>query len=293
MTRVFITICFILLAGVSRAGVVYTEPLDGGLDKYCADLLLKILNYGDTEYTLKHAEGAVSQNRDIVSLEKKLIDVIWIATSKEYEKRIKPIRIPVFKGLLGHRLFVVHKSDQVLFDDIETLSDLKKVSIGQGLGWVDVDILRSNGFNVTGALNHDQLYAMLARDRFDALLRGVHEPWAEIEAFNDASIVVEKNILVQYPLPMYFFVNNENIELANLISTNFNAMVDDGSFDSFFYENPKIKYAIRKANLSSRKIYSLPNPFLPLETPFNEKKYWYDVNRVHKYDAQAQDKVVK
>lgn len=277
MKQLFIGACLTLLASVSWADVIYTEPLDGELDQYCADLLLKILNYNGGTFTLKQNQEATSQNRDIASLEKNTIDVIWIATSIEYEKRIQPIRIPIFKGLLGYRVFVIQQAKQTLFDNIDTLSDLKNISIGQGLGWVDIDILRSNGFSVTGALNHDQLYTMLARNRFDALLRGLQEPWAEIEKFNNQNIVVEKNIIVKYPLPMYFFVNKNNVELEKLIRTNFNKMIDDGSFDIFFNENQKIKHAIEKANLSERKIYSLSNPFLPPETPLNEKKYWYDI----------------
>jgi hypothetical protein len=289
MKSLFIGAYLMLLASVSWGDVIYTEPLDGELDQYCADLLLKILNYNGGTYTLKQKQEATSQNRDIASLEKNEIDVIWIATSIEYEKRIKPIRIPMFKGLLGYRIFVIQQSNQALFDDIKTLSDLKKISIGQGLGWVDADILRSNGFRVIGALNHDQLYTMLARNRFDSLLRGIQEPWAEIENFKDSSIVVEKNILIEYPLPMYFFVNKNNVELEKLININFNKMIDDGSFDVLFNENPKFKYAIEKVNLPARKIYKISNTFLPPETPLNEKKYWLDIKSMTGNEAQKAD----
>lgn len=278
MKQMFIGFCLALLVNTSWARVVYTEPLDGELDQYCVDLLLKILTYDGDEFELRQNQEATSQSRDIASLEKNKIEVIWIATSIEYEQRIRPIRIPIFKGLLGYRLFVIRQANQAQFDQIKSLSELKKFSIGQGLGWVDNDILRANGFRVTGALNHNQLYSMVARKRFDALLRGLQEPWEEIEQFNDPNIVVEQNFLLEYPLPMYFFVNNNNTELANLITTNFSKMIDDGSFDTFFNENKKIKHALEHANLSNRKVYKLTNPFLPPETPLDEKKYWYDIH---------------
>jgi hypothetical protein len=274
-----VVLAFCLAAKSFAAETVVTEPLDGEHDQFCADLLAEILNYGDKRYRLNHQKAVSTQNRDIANLEKNRIDITWIATSKDYEKRLLPIRIPIFKGLLGHRLLVVKKSQAVQLSRVKTLQDLRQFRMGQGLGWFDSDILRANGFSVHDAQNHDLLYSMLSRGRYDVLPRGLHEPWEEIESYPYADLIVEESLLIHYPLPMYFFVNRNNQALADTISENFERFIDDGRFDEFFYKHPKIHNALQRAQLSGRRIFHLSNPYLPPETPLEIQKYWFDAEQ--------------
>lgn len=268
--------CFSLFSAHLRAEIITAEPLDGEHDQFCADLLLRVLNYGEDKYELSHSKVVSTQTRDVANLEKNNLDVIWIATSKGYEQRLRPIRIPIFKGLLGHRLLVVKKSLLPRLSKIDTLDDLRQLRMGQGLGWVDSDILRANGFSVYDAQNHDILYSMLARGRYDALPRGLHEPWEELQSYDYSELEVDKALLIHYPMPMYFFVNKENTELAALLEQNFERFIDDGQFEAFFYGHPKIQNALQRAKLQDRKIFRLDNPFLPSETPLGVSKYWFD-----------------
>jgi hypothetical protein len=263
-----------------KAEVITTEPLDGEHDKFCADLLSRVLNYGGGSYELSHSHVVSTQTRDVANLEKNNLDVIWIATSNDFEKRLRPIRIPLFKGLLGHRLLVVKKSLLPQLSQVESLQDLRQLRMGQGLGWVDGDILRANGFSVYDAQNHDILYSMLARGRYDALPRGLHEPWEELQSYDYPDLVVDGTLLIHYPMPMYFFVNRENTELAELIESNFERFIDDGQFEAFFYEHPKIQNAIQRAKLENRKVFRLSNPFLPEQTPLENQKYWFNPTKI-------------
>jgi hypothetical protein len=51
-------------------------------------------------------------------------------------------------------------------------------------------------------------------------------------------------------------------------------MLKDGSFDKLF-----LKYYgedIRRANLESRKVFTIKNPFLSSKTPFEDSRLWFD-----------------
>jgi hypothetical protein len=52
------------------------------------------------------------------------------------------------------------------------------------------------------------------------------------------------------------------------------AMMADGIYDQIFDRYQKRK--IEKLRLKDRKIFRLANPFLGPETPFDDKRLWFD-----------------
>ena len=58
------------------------------------------------------------------------VNVVSRATNLALERRLRPIRIGLDKGLLGARLFLVMLETQVRLEKIRTLDDLKQFSIG-------------------------------------------------------------------------------------------------------------------------------------------------------------------
>lgn len=59
------------------------------------------------------------------------------ATNIDDEKRYLPVRIPIFKGLTGYRLFLMDKAKQSLLRPVQSLEQLRQFSIGQRIGWHD------------------------------------------------------------------------------------------------------------------------------------------------------------
>jgi hypothetical protein len=58
--------------------------------------------YGPFE--LQKTETKMQQRRALISLAQGIyLDIVWTMTSNEREKELLPIRIPLQKGLLGHR----------------------------------------------------------------------------------------------------------------------------------------------------------------------------------------------
>jgi hypothetical protein len=76
-----------------------------------------------------------------------------------------------------------------------------------------------------------------------------------------------------YPTAMYYFVNSNNVTLANLIETGLQRALEDGSFDALFYTT----YApiIAELDMNGRNVLTLENPLLPAETPLNDARLWY------------------
>lgn len=202
------------------------------------------------------------------------LDVIWTMTTREREQQLLPVRIPLFKGLLGHRVFLIRHGDQPRFDAIERLSDLAQLQAGQGGQWPDTDILRANGLPVVTTTNYEQLFAMLLAGRFDYYPRGLNEFGSEYALHAGRGIEVEQKLMLVYPAPMYFFVAPGNVALAGRLERGLLEMVEDGSFDRYFYHHPVVAQALQTARIGARKAFYLSNPQLPPETPLQDSRLW-------------------
>jgi len=216
-------------------------------------------------YELVKFDIPINQFRAIHFLESKNnVDLLWTMTSIDREERLLAIRIPLVKGVMGCRIFLIRKGEQYRFDLIKDVAGLKTLYAGQGRNWPDSSILKYNGFNVIDGSEYSGLFSMLKLHRFDYFPRGVHEPWQEQIMFND--LIVEKKLLLQYPSPFFFFVNKSNERLAKRIEFGLEQAIEDGSFEHLFNQHRDTKDVFRKANLSNRIVFKLDNPLLSKET---------------------------
>lgn len=204
------------------------------------------------------------------------INLFVRATSVQLEQQFRPVRIPVDRGLIGYRLLLVRSEDLPLFAKVDTLDKLRGLKIGQGKGWVDVGILQAAGFNVVEGNNYDGLFSMLSVKRFDALSRSVDEALREYdERHEQTGFEVEPGIALYYPLARYFFTRRdaEGEALAQRIEAGLEAMVQDGSLQALFltYKEPLIK----RSGLAQRRLFRIPNPVLPPQTPLQRSELWY------------------
>jgi ABC-type amino acid transport substrate-binding protein len=205
------------------------------------------------------------------------LNVFIAATNYEWEEKTIPIRIPVRMGLLNYRLLLVHKDELERFEQIDTIEDLKKMRAGSKIGWSLTNVLEKAGFNVISGAQYDGLFLMLNAHRFDFLMRGVNEIYdemAQIESFL-TNIRIEPGIAVYLPSPTYVFVSPQFPELAKRLEEGLEIMVEDGTLYALIQ-----KYHvedIKKADLNTRRIFYVENPFLPPETPFDRKELWIDL----------------
>ncbi|MFC3117192.1 substrate-binding periplasmic protein [Cellvibrio fontiphilus] len=257
-------------------------PAFTDIDNYSVRMLKLSLARASTKYEIVEdsASGQRTQGRYIEDLRAGRIDVMWAASDASIEAQVPPVRIPLLKGLLGHRIFLIHKNSQHKFDAINTLDDLKKIKFGQGATWADTNILESNGLTVVKTQKYENLFHMLDGGRFDAFPRGVQEPWGEVNKIPGLELAIEKRLMLVYKMPFYIFVAPDNPSLARDIESGFNAMIADGTFDHEFLNDPSIKKVIELADLKNRKVFYLDNPALPKETPVNRPELWLDINNL-------------
>ena len=215
-------------------------------------------------YELKNATGKLT--------------VMYLGTIPDFEKELVPIRIPVDKNLGGYCIFLIRKGEQERFNAVKSLDDLRAFSFGLGLGWIDVDILKSNKFNVVTGSSYDGMFEMLINKRFDVLLRAAVEVLDEFEQRKDKlpEMEIEQSLILYYPLPMYFWFakTEEGRRLAARAEEGMRQMIADGTYDRIFakYQSPKVE----RLNLKNRKVFKIENPFLGPETPFSDKRLWFD-----------------
>lgn len=259
------------------AQTIRHNAINSGKEAYQLSLLKLALSYADTAYTFVEKPDYLTQTTLLNELEQNRIDVAWVGTSKAYENRFLPIRIPLFKGLLGHRIFLIREGNQDKFNQINTINELAQLKAGQVSSWVDANILAQAGLKVVGTTKYQNLFYMLEGGRFDYLPRSVYSPWSEMKAHPNLPLQVERNLMIVYPLPAYFFVNKNNQKLHQNILTGLNKAINSGEFNRFFYQHPMIKSGLALSNIKQRTILKLNNPELSPQTPLNDKRLWFSV----------------
>jgi len=290
MSRFYLSIivCILLFhyLPVQAEDLFIVDPPLSDTDKrneYTDLLLLEILNktvpkYGP--YKLEHAASYMERDRLLTEMIRgKIVNVTAQATRASWESRLIPIRIPVDKGILSYRIFIIKKKDQPLFTKIKTLDELKKMKVGVGTFWSTYPVFVANKFNVVTGENYDGMFDMLIAGRFDCFPRGVNEAFIEYDDRKNIypDLAIENSILIYTPLPKYFFVSPKKPALAKRLKEGLEMMIRDGSFDRIFYSHHKAW--LERANFRSRKYFYLPNPYLSKETPLDKKEYWFDLSK--------------
>lgn len=212
------------------------------------------------EYTLRPIVIEMAQGRTTAMVERnQFIDIVWKMTTTADEHKLAPVYFPLLRGLMGYRILIVPSNKAQLFNKNMSKMQLQQLVAGQGYDWPDTDILKRNLFNVVSS-NSPQLLNMLAKQRFDYFPRALHEPWVEIEG--KPEFTVDKNLLLKYFAPMYFFVNKNNTRLQERLDYGLNQALNNGQYLDFFNNHPLTKDILVKAQLENRKVFELTNPLL-------------------------------
>lgn len=201
-------------------------------------------------------------------------NVIWTSTSNQRERTLRPIRIPLRKGLLSYRVSFIHRENRDRINSVETLEDLKALTLVQGTGWGDVRVYEANGLAVATS-GYESLFRMIQAGRADLFPRGIGEVFEEWEDRREAlpNLVVDDHLLLHYDWPYYFFVRQGNDQLAERLEAGLWRMIEDGSFDEIFWRYNGDD--IQRAQLSDRRLIRLDNPLLPPATPVNDDRLWF------------------
>lgn len=193
----------------------------------------------------------------------------------ELGRKLIPIEIPIAKGILGYRVFLIRKDGQDRLRKVETLDDLKALRLGTGQDWSITKVFRANGFNIVTGAAYDGLFEMLLNDRFDYFPRGVNEIVNEYEQRKDAmpDLAIDDSVLLYTPLPLFIYVAPSKPELARRLRDGLERMQADGSFDALFMEEHAPM--IERLRLGARKVFHIPNPALEGMAILERKELWH------------------
>lgn len=186
--------------------------------------------------------------------------IIDATAGPERDQRFRAIKFPLLKGLMGYRVAFIRPEDQAAFAAVEDINDLRDFTAGQGEGWLDVDVLRLNGIEVTTTRSNDSLYRMLRAGRFDFFPRGAQEVLSEAKSFDTKGLAIEQNLIIAYPWPVYFYVHKDHNLLAERVETGLMRARKDGDFDTFFNTHPLSRDVFAELKLDQRRTIYLCNP---------------------------------
>lgn len=268
----------LLPVAVWAQAVVYYPRPESATDPrvaYPLTLLQLALDKASAAVELRPSKAHMVQGRALSELERGsgTVHIVWSMTSRERESRLLPIRIPIYKGLIGWRIPLVRAQDVGALDGVASASDLRAFQAGQGHDWPDTTILRDNGLAVHGAPDYEGLFQMLQMGRFAYFPRSVIEVWAEAALHANKGIVVDPNLVLHYPAAFYYFVNRDQAALAQTLERGLEKAIADGSFDRLFHQH--FDDELRSSALERRRVIELKNPLLPTETPLHRKELWY------------------
>jgi hypothetical protein len=230
--------------------------IDDTRSAYPLDLLRLLLDKsGVGAYTVQRDERMMEQSRAVAEVERGgSINIVWVGSSPALEERLRPVRVPMYRGLLGWRIFIIQQDRQAEFSQVRTLDDLRRKTAGQGVGWSDVAILRAAGLKVHEDA-YDQIFAMVAAGRIDYFPRGAHEPFVEVaqRAKFYPELAVEHDLVLIYPFEMYFFVARGDDRRGRVLDDGYRNAVADGSWDRFFNGHSAIRTLKAEARLDERR----------------------------------------
>jgi len=281
-------VCFLICSLFSEHGEA--ELLEVKLPKisdndvrfhYPTDLLKFLLNKTERRYQLTTTDTFYSQARAVESLKANKIQVYWMGTSTKAEQELNAIRFPIYRGLMGFRVFIINKDSQPTFRKLINLKGLQGFTGVQGIGWADVEILETSGLDQQEH-HYETAFQLIQAKRVDYFSRSIHEAFLEVDNRIDKypDLKVDEQILLTYPFAMFFFTGKDNTELADLIKSGFESSYKDGSFIEFFYSHPAIKGVITKSNLKARARIDIPNHTLSKESQLIPSQYWHDTERL-------------
>lgn len=277
LSALLVVICF---SQVSVAEDIRINKVADEKEELLLSVLELVWSKADPNGKIIQLNDELPVSRLPVEVESGAIDLMWAGASAKNDEQMLAVRIPLLKGMLGHRISIIRQGDQHKFNDIRSISDLARLDAGMGRTWGSTKVLEQAGLNVVTAMKYENLFHMLEGGRFDYFPRGIHEPWAELAKYPELPLEVEKRILLIYPYAMYFYLQKDNRALHAKLTRGFEQAIADGSFDELFYSAPMVKQVIEKGNIKDRIVLRMPNNEMHKDTPVDRPELWLDVNKL-------------
>lgn len=205
------------------------------------------------------------------------IDIFWMGANKKRNQTLRVIPIPLERGLLGYRQFIVHKQRLAEFEQVKTLADLAQFTACQGAQWPDTEILRDAQLRVVTSTGYERLFKQVAAGRCDYFPRGFHEINIEMaqRAKKYPELVIFDSVILHYPFASYFFVKKDNKALADWVERGLEKMIDDGELIIHMQQHQHTQRAFPLLTTPARRLISIPNNDFPDTQDYTNRRYWF------------------
>ena len=189
---------------------------------------------------------------------------MWSVTSDALEQRLLPIRFPLLQGFSGIRVLAIHPSAEQNFHQDLSLAELKTMISIQGEDWPDYDILKANGFRVSGEswTNwYESMYKSLAKGMVDYCPRNIIEVHRDFRHHKSTPLAIDSHRLLQYDSYEYFFVSPARRDLQRRLIRGIEILLKNGELARLFNRYGDHKKAAQLLK-EDRTVYFLSNPGL-------------------------------
>lgn len=215
--------------------------------------------YGD--YTLSNYQGPLSGER-ITNLldEGPQVHLLFSTnlTLPNATSAITNIEIPFLSNALGLRIFLTRSNSAETFNQIETLDDLRKLTVGIGHTWAEKDIFKAQEIPYEEAFMTSSLLPMLEKQRFDYLAISALDDTESMGFSKQSKIQTINNLMLYYPIPVRLHISSKYPQLAARLKVGLDRFIENGEattlMKSVFSDN-----AVLQGNKPVRLIV-LPNP---------------------------------
>jgi len=230
-------------------------------------------------------KGQMAYGRALQELIKgEILDVYWLGTDRHKESALNAVKIPLERGLMGFRKFTIRRESKAQFDKIDSLDDLRKLVACQGTHWPDIKVLEAAGLSVMSSPVYENLFVQVNRRRCDYFPRGYHEGESELEQRKSIypDLIHYQDIILHYPLTVYFFTSKKKLSLAKKIETGLMKAIEDGSFLRHMQTHPLTRHVFPVERWMHVKHYfHLHNPEIKNTNIVTNKKLWFQPVEPH------------
>ena len=273
---------------VSPATAVRIYQLDSRYS-YRTELLALALRKTEHEYgpaSIEGQQGHVTNARGLAMLKSGSVDIASFAHTTQLDKTFHAIKTPLLQGMLGYRIFLIHRDKQENFNRLNTLAQLQEKIAGSGAHWADTPILLANDMPLVTSPKYESFFDLLIKRRIDYFPRGIHEAWKELETYKHRypSLLIEQSKALFYPFPVYFYINKNNVTLQQRIRAGLQQALADGSMESLFKRHHFV--AIQQLKQDQRQVFCLNNPHLNRHHHF-QTQWWLGSKDSDQLCAQA------
>lgn len=277
----FFIVCTPLCLG---ADFYIKKPYDQPNSDYEVQLLQIALDHAPGSHRLFYVEVNQTQGRMFRELADGTspANIIFSGYSREREAITQMIYVPLTRGLLGHRMFLVHQSATSRFQNIDTLEQLTQVaSVGVGVTRPSEVILPAAGFQIV-RVPGERLIPMLIRRRFTGLLYGLDEINLMLDEVQKKpggdQIVIEKSVLVSFPFDSFFFVGPTDQIRAEIVTKGLQEAYKTGAFMEHFKKFPPIQTGLNLFQTAQPTVFEIENPDMSPEMKAIPYEYWHHFN---------------